>query len=54
MAFDSFRAQDRREPRRQRRVAFALVVIFHGVLIAAGVVYSFWHVEEAPRPRRCA
>jgi periplasmic protein TonB len=50
VAFESFRAQDRREPRRQRRVAFALVVAFHGVLIAAGVVYSFWHVEELTPP----
>jgi protein TonB len=50
VAFDSFRAQDRRAPRRQRRVAFALVVVFHAALIAAGVVYSFWHVEELTPP----
>jgi protein TonB len=50
VAFDSFRAQDRLHPRRQRRVAFALVVVFHGALIAAGVVYSFWHVEELTPP----
>ena len=35
---------------RQRRVAFTLVAVFHGVLIAAGVVYSYWHVEELTPP----
>jgi protein TonB len=50
VAFESFRAQDLARPRRQRRVAFTLVAIFHGVLIAAGVVYSYWHVEELTPP----
>jgi protein TonB len=50
VAFESFRAQDRGRARRQRRVAFALVAVFHGVLIAAGVVYSYWHVDELTPP----
>jgi periplasmic protein TonB len=49
VAFESFRAQERR-PARLRRIAFMLVAIFHGVLIAAGVVYSYWHVEELTPP----
>jgi protein TonB len=50
VAFESFRAQDRGAPTRQRRVAFLLVAVFHGVLIAAGIVYSYWHVEELTPP----
>ena len=50
MAFESFRAQDRDRSRGQKRTAFVLVAIFHGVLIAAGVVYSYWHVEELTPP----
>ena len=46
MTFDSFRRQEERLPQRQRHVSFALVAIFHGALIAAGVAYSYWHVEE--------
>jgi protein TonB len=50
VAFESFRAQDRSRPRRLRRIAFALVAVFHGVLITAGIVYSFWHVDELTPP----
>ncbi|HEX4404303.1 MAG TPA: hypothetical protein VH560_05715 [Polyangia bacterium] len=50
MAFESFRAQERGRPRTLRRIAFTLVVFFHGVLIAAGVAYSYWHVEELTPP----
>jgi protein TonB len=50
VAFESFRAQDGDRSRRQRRVAFVLVAVFHGVLIAAGIVYSYWHVEELTPP----
>jgi outer membrane biosynthesis protein TonB len=50
VAFESFRAQESARPRRQRQIAFALVALFHVVLIAAGVVYSFWHVEELTPP----
>jgi protein TonB len=50
VAFESFRAQDRGRPRTLRRIAFALVAVFHGVLIAAGVVYSYWHVDELTPP----
>jgi protein TonB len=50
VAFESFRARESGRSRRQRRVAFVLVAIFHGVLIAAGVVYSYWHVEELTPP----
>ena len=50
MAFESFRRQEERLPRRQRQVSFALVAIFHGAFIAAGVAYSYWHVEELAPP----
>ncbi|HVU52448.1 MAG TPA: energy transducer TonB [Polyangia bacterium] len=50
MAFESFRARDSDRSRRQRRLAFFLVAVFHGVLIAAGVAYSYWHVEELMPP----
>jgi protein TonB len=50
MAFESFRLQDRRSPRTLRRIAFALVAVFHGVLICAGVAYSYWHVDELTPP----
>jgi len=50
VAFESFRSRDSDRSQRQRRVAFILVAVFHGVLIAAGVVYSYWHVEELTPP----
>ena len=50
MAFESFRRQELDRPRRLRRIAFLLVAVFHGVLIAAGIVYSYWHVEELTPP----
>jgi periplasmic protein TonB len=50
VAFESFRAQDRDRPRRLRRIAFLLVAVFHGVLIGAGIVYSYWHVDELTPP----
>jgi protein TonB len=50
VAFESFRARDSDRSQRQRRVAFILVAVFHGVLIAAGIVYSYWHVEELTPP----
>jgi protein TonB len=50
VAFDAFRAKESGRARRQRRAAFVLVAIFHGVLITAGVVYSYWHVDELTPP----
>jgi len=50
VAFEQFRARDAGRSARQRRLAFLLVAVFHGVLIAAGVVYSYWHVEELTPP----
>jgi protein TonB len=50
VAFEAFRRQDLDRPRKLRRIAFVLVAIFHGVLVAAGIVYSYWHVEELTPP----
>jgi protein TonB len=50
MAFEAYRSQGRARPRRRRAVIYALSVAFHAGLIAAGVAYSFWHVEELSPP----
>jgi TonB family protein len=50
VAFESFRMPEERLPRRRWNISFALVAIFHGALIAAGVAYSYWHVEELTQP----
>jgi protein TonB len=52
MAFEAFRAQSE-APARSRRKAlwYAVSIAFHGALIAAGVAYSFWHIEELSPPR---
>jgi protein TonB len=53
MAFEAFladaQAQRTSRPRR-RRLTFTLSLIVHGALLAAGVAYSFWHVEELSPP----
>jgi TonB family protein len=51
VAFESFRSREQRPSRRQRQLSFALSVVFHGALIAAGVAFSFWHVEELSPPK---
>jgi protein TonB len=51
MAFEAFRAEGRaRAPSLRRRLIYAVSVLVHGVLIGAGVAYSFWHVEELSPP----
>jgi hypothetical protein len=49
MAFDAFRTQDER-PKHLRRVIIGVAAVLHGALIAAGVVYSYWHVDELTPP----
>ncbi|HEX3902174.1 MAG TPA: energy transducer TonB [Polyangia bacterium] len=49
MAFEAFRAESQPRPRRGRLTA-ALSIGFHGALLAAGVAYSFWHVDELTPP----
>ncbi len=49
MAFDAFRAESQPGPRRGRLTA-ALSIAFHGALLAAGIAYSFWHVDELTPP----
>ena len=49
MAFEAYRSQTAtRSPR--RRLTYALSLALHAALIAAGVAYSFWHVEELSPP----
>lgn len=50
MAFEAFRAQSTARPRRGRRITYAVSIAVHAVLIAVGVAYSFWHVEELTPP----
>jgi hypothetical protein len=49
VAFEAFRAES--QPRSARgRLTVALSIAFHGALLAAGIAYSFWHVDELTPP----
>src|SRR5688572_28039248 len=50
MAFDAFLKQDLARPKKWRRITFTVSLALHGVLLAVGAVYSFWHVEELSPP----
>jgi protein TonB len=51
MAFEAFRAQAAAPARAGRkRLWYALSIGFHGALLAVGVAYSFWHIEELSPP----
>jgi outer membrane biosynthesis protein TonB len=51
VAFDAFRAQAAAPRGRGRRsLWYALSIGLHGALIAAGIAYSFWHIEELSPP----
>ena len=50
MAFEAFRAQAAPARAGRKRLWYAISIGFHGALIAAGVVYSFWHIEELSPP----
>lgn len=51
MAFDAFRTQAQaRRVSPRRKLIYALSVGFHALLIAVGVMYSFWHIEELSPP----
>jgi hypothetical protein len=49
VAFEAFRTQTRR-PTKLRSAVIGVAALFHGALIAAGVVYSYWHVDELTPP----
>src|SRR5215831_12787114 len=51
MAFEAFRAQSEAPIRAGRRsIWYGLSIAFHGALLAVGIAYSFWHVEELSPP----
>ncbi len=51
MAFEAFRAQSEAPARAGRkRLWYAVSIALHGALLAAGVAYSFWHIEELSPP----
>jgi len=51
MAFEAFRAQSEAPARAGRkRLWYALSIGVHGALIAVGIAYSFWHIDELSPP----
>ena len=51
MAFEAFKAQSEAPARAGRkRLWYALSIGVHGALIAVGIAYSFWHIEELSPP----
>ena len=50
MAFEAYLTQDQARPTHRRRLTYTLSLLVHGALLAVGVVYSFWHVEELSPP----
>jgi protein TonB len=49
VAFEAYRTQTKKGSL-AKRVIFVLVAVLHGAAIAAGVVYSYWHVDELTPP----
>jgi protein TonB len=51
MAFEAFRAQSEAPARAGRkRLWYAVSIALHGALLATGIAYSFWHIEELTPP----
>ncbi|MGC4094170.1 MAG: energy transducer TonB [Polyangiaceae bacterium] len=50
MAFEAFLTQEKAKPKKWRRMTVTLSLAFHGALLVAAVVYSFWHVDELSPP----
>jgi periplasmic protein TonB len=50
MAFEAFLLQDKRRPKKGRRLTYTLSLALHGALLFVGVIYSFWHVDELSPP----
>lgn len=50
MAFEAFLTQDKAKPTARRRMLVSASLVLHGGLLAAGVIYSFWHVDELSPP----
>ena len=51
MAFEAFLEEGDQRPRRRRRLTYLVSLAVHAALLAGGVAYSFWHVEEITPPR---
>jgi protein TonB len=50
MAFEAFLERDDVRPRRRRRVTYTVSLIVHAALLAVGIAYSFWRVDEISPP----
>jgi TonB family protein len=50
MAFEAFLQPDDARPRWRRRLTLTISIVLHAALLAGGIAYSFWHVEEITPP----
>jgi len=50
MAFEAFLEGGDQRPRRRRRLTYVVSLAVHAALLAGGIAYSFWHVEEITPP----
>ena len=50
MAFEAFLQGDDLRPRRRRRLTLVVSVLVHAALLAGGIAFSFWRVEEISPP----
>src|SRR4051812_4071957 len=50
MAFEAFLEGGDPRPRRRRRLTYVVSLAVHAALLAAGIAYSFWHVDEITPP----
>jgi TonB family protein len=50
MAFEAFLQPDDARPRWRRRLTLTISIAVHAALLAGGIAYSFWHVEEITPP----
>lgn len=50
MAFEAFLEGGDQRPRRRRRLTYVVSLAVHAALLAGGIAYSFWHVDEITPP----
>src|SRR5882724_4776643 len=50
MAFEAFLQTDDPRPRWRRRLTLTISLLVHAAVLAGGVAYSFWRVEEITPP----
>ena len=50
MPFEAYLSQNKTKPRIARALTGTISLTFHGGLIVAGLIYSFWHVDVLSPP----